>query len=59
MYHADNRLEINPAKTANQHQTSPIGQASQRVLIFGAGVTGNILAETFHRSEERRVGKEC
>ena len=55
MYHADHRLEINPAKTANQHQTSQIGQASQRVLIFGAGVTGNILAETFHKYPRYQV----
>lgn len=55
MYPADDRLEINSVQTFNERQTLQIRQASQRVVIFGAGITGNILAETFRRYPNYQV----
>ncbi len=55
MYPADDRLEINSVQTFNERQSLQIGQASQRVVIFGAGITGNILAETFRRYPSYQV----
>jgi exopolysaccharide biosynthesis polyprenyl glycosylphosphotransferase len=57
MFHADHLLEVSPPlnKSSADRPPSRTGQTSQRVMIFGAGGAGMILAETFRNHPQYQV----